>query len=75
MRPHEAQWKRIKALVADALETHGRQRDEFLSRNCSDDEELRHEVNKLLASFEEAGSFLLEDPNVFPNELREDSNP
>jgi serine/threonine protein kinase/tetratricopeptide (TPR) repeat protein len=55
MTPEE--WNKVKALFEAALERELSQRAEFLAQNCPDDG-LRHEVEKLLVNFQEAGSFL-----------------
>jgi len=51
-------WKRIDSLLHAALERPAAEREEFLRQACSGDEELEREVRSLLASDQQAGSFL-----------------
>jgi serine/threonine protein kinase len=51
-------WKQIEELYDAALELDVSLRAAFLDQACDDDEELRQEVESLLASDEQAGSFL-----------------
>ena len=53
-------WDRAKELFEAALELDSSQRASFLAENCRE-ESLRHQVEKLLINYEEAGSFL-DDP-------------
>jgi len=52
------QFQQISKLYDAALELEPDQRAAFLNEACAGDEELRHEVESLLASEEQAGSFL-----------------
>ena len=52
-----ARWKRVKELFQTALDLEPSQRLAFLAENCPD-EEIREEVEVLLRSYQEAGSFL-----------------
>ncbi len=56
-------WNKVKALFEAALALEPSQRATFLAQNCPDD--LRPEVEKLLANYQEAGSFL-SDPVLNP---------
>jgi len=51
-------WQKIKSLFDAAQELAPEQRQKFLDNACGADAELRREVEKLLASFENAESFL-----------------
>src|SRR5205085_12315455 len=51
-------WRRIETLYQAALELDEAERAAFLDRACAGDAALRREVASLLASHEEAGSFL-----------------
>src|ERR1017187_936140 len=51
-------WKRIDNLLQAALERPPAERAEFLRQACAGDEALEREVRSLLASQQEAGSFL-----------------
>ena len=51
-------WREIERLYHAALEREGRGRVAFLKEACAGDEELRHEVESLLASDAKAGSFI-----------------
>ena len=56
MKPER--WKQIEQLYDAALERNADRRASFLDQACEGDEELRREVASLLASDEQAGSFL-----------------
>lgn len=58
-----ASWRRIKELVDAALALPASQRVPFLDRMCAGDEALRREVESLIASCEQAQSFM-ETPAV-----------
>jgi serine/threonine protein kinase/formylglycine-generating enzyme required for sulfatase activity/dienelactone hydrolase len=51
-------WKQIDSLLQSALEHAPGERAEFLRQACAGDEALEREVRSLLASQQEAGSFL-----------------
>ena len=51
-------WKQIDSLLQAVLERPPSERDGFLRQACGGDGELEREVRSLLASQEEAGSFL-----------------
>jgi eukaryotic-like serine/threonine-protein kinase len=51
-------WKQVDGLLQAALERPPAGRAEFLRRACAGDEALEHEVRSLLASQQQAGSFL-----------------
>src|SRR5258705_5392084 len=53
-------WQQIDQLYHAALELEADQRATFLNQACSSDEDLRREVESLIASHEEAGSFIVE---------------
>src|SRR5579859_719387 len=55
-------WKRVDSLLQAALERPAAERSEFLRRACAGDEALEREVRSLLASQQEAGSFLESPP-------------
>src|ERR1051325_11310724 len=64
MKKIDAQhWPRVKEVFEGALDLHGSERSEFIGRSCGDDAALREEVESLLRSFGEAGSFM-ESPAV-----------
>jgi len=56
-------WHRIEGVFREALAQAPRERSLFLQNACRDDSDLRREVLSLLASHEQAGSFL--DAPVF----------
>jgi serine/threonine protein kinase/tetratricopeptide (TPR) repeat protein len=56
-------WKQIDSLLLATLERPASERDSFLRQACKGDGELESEVRSLLASQEEAGSFL-ESPAI-----------
>jgi serine/threonine-protein kinase len=51
-------WQRVKELFQSALEREPSQRTAFLDQACAGDEELRKEVESLIASHEKTGSFI-----------------
>ncbi|MGD8330836.1 MAG: serine/threonine-protein kinase, partial [Acidobacteriota bacterium] len=53
----EHRWQRVKELMQAALDLEPPARAPYLREECADDE-LRHEVESLLAAHEEAGDFL-----------------
>jgi serine/threonine-protein kinase len=53
-------WQQIDSLLQEALAHNSGERPGFLMQVCADDEDLRTEVESLIASHEEAGSFLTE---------------
>ena len=61
MDPHR--WKQVDDLLQPALERPPEERDAFLRQACAGDEALEREVRSLLASEQEAGSFL-ESPAI-----------
>ncbi len=56
-------WKRIDELLQAALRVPPEQQNEFLRRECGDDQESLEEVRSLLTAHRQAGSFL-ESPRV-----------
>lgn len=52
-------WRQIERVYSSALEFEENQRCEFLGRACAGDEELRIEVESLLASHWPAAEFLV----------------
>ncbi|MDQ2920951.1 MAG: hypothetical protein M3R52_04975 [Acidobacteriota bacterium] len=51
-------YQHIQAILQSALEKKSEERASFLSEACGDDEPLRRQVEALLLSYEQAGSFL-----------------
>src|SRR5262245_26737526 len=51
-------WGQIKEVYDRALDLHGEERESFLAEACGDDDDLRREVESLLAAHEDAGTFL-----------------
>jgi eukaryotic-like serine/threonine-protein kinase len=51
-------WKKIKEIYDRALDLSREERDGFLAEACVDDDDLRREVESLLAAHDDAGSFL-----------------
>ncbi len=57
----DERWKRIEGLYHSALELPPEARQAFLNNACSQDPDLRREVESLLARADQAGSFLKTD--------------
>jgi len=51
-------WQQVKEIFNSAINYRPEERSSFVSRACSGDAELRHEVESLIASHEESGSFI-----------------
>lgn len=51
-------WEKIKALFSSAQDCPAAERDEFLSRACGGDLELRSEIERLLDSYREDDAFM-----------------
>ena len=51
-------WAKVKALFDEVVELEPNDRNEFLDRSCGSDREMRRDVEKLLASTDNSGSFL-----------------
>ena len=58
------QWQKVRDVLAEALELKPQQRPAFLDRACSPDSGLRREVEKLLASSDEAHSSFLQSSTL-----------
>jgi serine/threonine protein kinase len=56
------QWKQVDDLLESALKLPPHSRSSFLKAACAGDDDLRVEVESLIAHFEEAGSFLETPP-------------
>ena len=56
-------WQQVKKIFADALRQKPGEREQYLDRVCSEDKPLRHEIESLLSSYDEAESFM-EQPAV-----------
>src|SRR6478672_3584472 len=57
-RMNSERWKKIKTIFDAVVELDADERDRFLTRACSEDNGLRTDVEKLLASFESSDGFL-----------------
>jgi eukaryotic-like serine/threonine-protein kinase len=69
-------WQQVKEIFNSAIKYEPSQRRNFLSRVCSDDNELRHEVESLIESHEKSGEFIdglavAEVPELFAHEKSE----
>ncbi|MEM1041100.1 MAG: serine/threonine-protein kinase [Bacteroidota bacterium] len=65
-------WQRLASLLDDALDLAPEARDAFLDTACSDDPDLRAEIEALVAADEEAGGFLDDSAAGFAATLLED---
>ena len=61
-------WKEVKEVFASALDRSEGERPAYLDEACSGDQELRREVESLLASHQQAGEFI-ESPAVATDTL------
>jgi hypothetical protein len=52
------EWQQVKKIFDAALKLAPDERGKFLDETCDEDKTLRREVEKLLASFENAKSFM-----------------
>ena len=48
------QWRRVKEIVGSAMEKKPAERGAFLQEVCADDQELRAEVESLLAAYRDS---------------------
>ena len=62
-------WRQVEEIFGSALERDASERVSFLAQACEGDESLRSEVEKLLASYEMANSFIEEPPFKVPTDL------
>lgn len=67
MKMPQDRWESVKELFQAALELDASQRPSFLADKCPDDD-LRQEVEQLLISYQEAGTFL-DDPVLNPRAI------
>lgn len=51
-------WQQVKEIFNSAISYRSDERSDFISRMCSDDEELRSEVESLIRSHEKSGEFI-----------------
>ena len=55
-------WQRVTAIFEQALEREADERPAFVKDACAGDAELQREVEVMLGSHDEAGSFLSDSP-------------
>lgn len=67
-------WARVKSVFCEAVDRTSPDRERFVADACEGDADLRREVESLLKSDEEAGSFI-ETPAVAPRAVTADSSP
>jgi serine/threonine protein kinase/dipeptidyl aminopeptidase/acylaminoacyl peptidase len=63
-------WERIKHLFAEVVAQPRSQRGRVLANACPDDAAMRHEVEALVASYDEAGDLLERGPSVMSALIR-----
>jgi serine/threonine protein kinase len=68
-------WKQVDNLLQAALERPPAERSEFLRQACGGDDALEREVRSLLASQQEAGSFLERPPKEVATQTLESIHP
>lgn len=71
MKPER--WSKIESIFHKALEAEENRRGAVIEKSCAGDEELRREVESLLAHHNKSANFI-EKP-AFPDELKTDSTP
>jgi len=54
------EWQQVQQLFDAALQRPPEKRKEFLEQECGSNQELRREVESLLAAHDESGSFMAE---------------
>jgi serine/threonine protein kinase len=69
MPPSAEAWERAQELFNDAVELPPQERKAMLERECAGDETLRREVESLLASDEQANSFIENPASAIPRQL------
>src|SRR5437588_3120229 len=67
-------WKQIEAIFEQALEVPDEKRVEFLKNNCNGDDELCREVESLLNSHAQAGSFIDKRSLFFSDDRTEEGD-
>lgn len=67
--PSGARWERVKELFEAAADLAPPERTGLLVRECGDDEELRREIESLLASDQEAKTFIEQPAFELPRDL------
>lgn len=67
MTPEQLQ--KLSGLYHAALELEPPQREAFLQKHCSDDDELRRELSQLLSANEEVGTFLMKPAIKLDSEI------
>jgi eukaryotic-like serine/threonine-protein kinase len=55
-------WQQVKEIFNSAIAYRPEERSSFISQACSGDEDLRSEVESLIASHEQSGSFAIDRP-------------
>src|ERR1051325_10737667 len=55
-------WQQVKEIFNSAIAYRPEERSSFISQACSGDEALRNEVESLIASHEQSGSFAIDKP-------------
>ena len=69
-------WQQIQSIYYAALEREPGERSAFLDEACLGDEQLRREVNSLLSSHDQAGSFLVSPAlEIAAKDLAEQADP
>src|SRR5215510_12764805 len=56
-----ARWQQVKEIFNSAIKHRPDERDLFLAKACASDQQLRDEVESLIASHEKSGTFI-DDP-------------
>jgi serine/threonine-protein kinase len=67
-------WKKVEAVLEQALELPRNERAAFLQKGCNVDHELRREVESLLESHASAGSFIDKRSLFFSDEELKDDD-
>jgi hypothetical protein len=68
-------WQRVEQLLQSALERKPNERSAFLAEACTGDELLRKDVEELIISHEQAGSFIEEPTDNVYAEMLADEQP
>jgi Tol biopolymer transport system component/serine/threonine protein kinase/tetratricopeptide (TPR) repeat protein len=71
----EARWQQIEEVFQQALDLTAPERERYLDEACRNDAELRQQVERLIASYEKAGSFIENPPEGLESTVSLEGDP